>query len=114
MIVYEAYHSMSSLHEYLALLFHSLFHFLCLLLLLLPNLLPFPSLSTHSCSKKQHTDNIKTVERAKRELVRLDQQLQVSLSQYESVREKNLELNEQMKHEEMRTGSLEYSLKVCL
>jgi len=52
------------------------------------------------------------VERARRELVRLDQQLRVSMEQYERVREENVRMEEQLKGEEVKAGDIEHSLKV--
>ena len=45
--------------------------------------------------------------------LQLDQQLnQVSMAQYSKVRELNHELTQRLKDEEVRTGDVEYSLKV--
>ena len=67
---------------------------------------------THVLSKKQQQDDLKAVERSKKELVQLDQQLKVSMAQYSKVRELNHELTQRLMDEEVRTGDVEYSLKV--
>ena len=55
---------------------------------------------------------MKAVERSKKELLQLEQQLKVSMDQYSKVRELNHELTQRLKDEEVRTGDVEYSLKV--
>ena len=64
-------------------------------------------------SKKQQLDDIKTVERSRRELVRLDQQLKVSKAQYTRARELNHELSQRLEEEKAQIGDKEYQLKVC-
>lgn len=57
-------------------------------------------------------DNSKSVERAKAELVKLDQQLQVSMDEYSKVRELNHRLESKMQLERAVSGEAEQSLKV--
>ena len=66
------------------------------------------------CSVKLSEDNTKSVERAKLELVKLDQQLQVSLDEYSKVRELNHRLENKMQLEKAVSGEAEQSLKVSL
>lgn len=63
-------------------------------------------------SKKQQLDDMKTVERNRRKLVRLDQQLKVSKAQYTRVRELNHELSQKLEEEKALIGDKEYQLKV--
>ena len=67
-------------------------------------------------SLKLSEDNIKSVERAKLELVRLDQQLQVAMDEYSKVRELNQRLTNKMQLEKAVSGEAEQSLKasVCV
>ena len=61
---------------------------------------------------KLSEDSIKAVERAKLELAKLDQQLQVSLDEYSKVRELNHRLDSKMQLEKAVSGEAEQSLKV--
>lgn len=63
-------------------------------------------------SKKKQLDDMKTVERNRRELVRLDQQLKVSKAQYTRARELNHELSQRLEEEKALIGDKEYQLKV--
>lgn len=63
-------------------------------------------------SKKQQLDDMKTVERNRRELVRLDQQLKVSKGQYTRARELNHELSQRLEEEKALIGDKEYRWKV--
>ena len=65
-------------------------------------------------SLKLSEDNNKSVERAKLELVKLDQQLQVSLDEYSKVRELNHRLENKMQLEKAVSGEAEQSLKVSM
>jgi chromosome segregation ATPase len=62
-------------------------------------------------SKKQQEDDKKAVERNRKELVRLDQQLKVSKIQFTKIRELNHELSRRLEEEKARTGDKEYTLK---
>ena len=66
------------------------------------------------CSKKQQQDDKKAVERNRKELVRLDQQLKVSKIQFTKIKELNHELSQRLEEEKARTGDKEYMLKVFL
>ena len=63
-------------------------------------------------SLKQAADDEKSVQRARRELVKLDQQLQVSMEQHRRVGVENARLVEQLNEEDMNAGTIEHSLKV--
>lgn len=63
---------------------------------------------------KLSEDNCKSVERAKQELVKLDQQLQVSMDEYSKVRELNHRLGNKMQLEKAVSGEAEQSLKVSI
>ena len=63
-------------------------------------------------SLKSSEDSIKAVERAKLELTKVNQQLQVSLDEYSKVRELNLRLESKMQLEKAVSGEAEHSLKV--
>ena len=52
------------------------------------------------------------MERAEKEMIRLDKQLKVSEDQYLKVRERNQQLSQRMKDEKMRTEEKEHSLVV--
>ena len=67
---------------------------------------------SYTHSKKQQQDDKKAVERNRKELVRLDQQLKVSKSQYTKNRELNPELSRRLEEEKAETGDKEYTLKV--
>ena len=69
---------------------------------------------SHTYSKKQQEDDKKAVERNRKELVRLDQQLKVSKIQFTKIRELNHELSRRLEEEKARTGDKEYTLKVFL
>jgi len=70
--------------------------------------------ASYYCSLKQSEDNSKSVERAKLELVKLDQQFQVSLDEYSKVREKNHHLDNKMQLEKAVSGEVEQSLKASI
>jgi len=63
---------------------------------------------------KQSEDSIKSVERTKLELVKLDKQLQVSLDEYSKVQERSHHLDNKMQLEKAVSGEAEQSLKVCM
>lgn len=63
-------------------------------------------------SLKMSEDNSKAVERAKAELARLNQQLEVSMDEYSKVRELNHRLESKMQLERAVCGEAEQSVKV--
>ena len=70
---------------------------------------------THiSLSKKQQQDDKKAVERGKKELVRLDQQLKVSKAQFTKLREVNHVLSKRLEEEKAQFEDEEYKLKANL
>ena len=64
------------------------------------------------CSKKQEQDNKKAMERGRRELVKIDQQLKVSSTRLTELREQNHMLSQRLEEEKARNGDEEYKLKV--
>ena len=64
------------------------------------------------CSRKQQEDDKKAVERGRKELVRLDQEMKVSKAHLIEVKELNHTLCQSLEEEKARMGDEEYKLKV--
>ena len=66
----------------------------------------------HPHSERQTKDDKASVERSRKEMVKLDNQLKVSLQQFSKVRGEHQQLLELVKDEETKIGNAEHSLKV--
>ena len=62
-------------------------------------------------SEGQTKDDKASVERARKEMIKLDNQLSVSLQQFNRVKVEHQQLLEQVKDEEIKIGNAEHSLK---
>ncbi|XP_064383230.1 coiled-coil domain-containing protein 178-like isoform X2 [Halichondria panicea] len=63
---------------------------------------------------KQTQVDEKSIERASRELVKLDEQMGVSVAQFTKVREEHVYLSDQLKTDEAKAGNIEHSLRTKL